>query len=260
MSGQSPSESGPRLLKLAVIATAAGAFSGLFGVGGGTVIVPLLVLWFGYAEHVATGTSLAAIVADRGCSPRSRHGAYGNVDLGKGLLVGVPGRGGRGRRHRAPAAPVRPKAVSLLFAARARRRRDRAADRLNELAAILLGFLGRRRRRAWWASAAASCSCRRSRSSWTSRQVEAEATSLRRDRARSRSSGTWRQYGYGNVRLRDALVIGMLSPLGVRGRHRGRQQRLASARSRSASPASSCSSRRSSCAARSGPRAADEIP
>ena len=40
--------SGPRLAKLAVIATAAGAFSGLFGVGGGTVIVPLLILWFAY--------------------------------------------------------------------------------------------------------------------------------------------------------------------------------------------------------------------
>jgi uncharacterized protein len=27
--------------------------------------------------------------------------------------------------------------------------------------------------------------------------------------------GTWRQHGYGNVRLRDGLVIGALSPLGV---------------------------------------------
>jgi uncharacterized membrane protein YfcA len=27
--------------------------------------------------------------------------------------------------------------------------------------------------------------------------------------------GTWRQYGYGNVRLRDGLLIGALSPLGV---------------------------------------------
>jgi uncharacterized membrane protein YfcA len=27
--------------------------------------------------------------------------------------------------------------------------------------------------------------------------------------------GTWRQYGYGNVRLRDGLTIGALSPLGV---------------------------------------------
>ena len=51
----------PRLLRLAVIATAAGAFSGLFGVGGGTVMVPLLMLWLGYGEREATGTSLAAI-------------------------------------------------------------------------------------------------------------------------------------------------------------------------------------------------------
>ena len=40
-----------RILKLAAIGTAAGAFSGMFGVGGGTVIVPLLILWFGYGER-----------------------------------------------------------------------------------------------------------------------------------------------------------------------------------------------------------------
>src|SRR5215218_956386 len=49
-----------RLPRLAVIATVGGAFSGLFGVGGGTVIVPLLILWFGYREREATGTSLLA--------------------------------------------------------------------------------------------------------------------------------------------------------------------------------------------------------
>jgi len=27
--------------------------------------------------------------------------------------------------------------------------------------------------------------------------------------------GSWRQYGYGNVRLRDGLIVGLLSPLGV---------------------------------------------
>jgi DNA polymerase (family 10) len=47
--------------KLAAIGTLAGIFSGLFGVGGGTVIVPLLIFWFGYGERLATGTSLAAI-------------------------------------------------------------------------------------------------------------------------------------------------------------------------------------------------------
>jgi uncharacterized membrane protein YfcA len=77
------------LAKFAVIGTAAGAFSGLFGVGGGTVIVPLLVLWFGFGEHEATGTSLAAIIVIAAFGV-AFHGAYGNVDVGKGLLVGVP--------------------------------------------------------------------------------------------------------------------------------------------------------------------------
>jgi uncharacterized protein len=81
------------LAKLALIGTVAGMFSGLFGVGGGTVIVPLLVLWFGYGEHEATGTSLAAIVVIAAFGV-AFHGAYGNVDVGKGLLVGVPAVGG----------------------------------------------------------------------------------------------------------------------------------------------------------------------
>jgi uncharacterized membrane protein YfcA len=80
---------GGRLVKLAVIGTAAGLFSGLFGVGGGTIIVPLLVLWFAYPEHVATGTSLAAI-AVIAVFAVATHGAYGNVDVAKGLLVGLP--------------------------------------------------------------------------------------------------------------------------------------------------------------------------
>jgi uncharacterized membrane protein YfcA len=78
-----------RPLRLAAIASAAGAFSGLFGVGGGTVIVPLLVLWLGYEQKEATGTSLAAIVVI-GVLAAAAQAAYGNVDLGKGVLVGLP--------------------------------------------------------------------------------------------------------------------------------------------------------------------------
>src|SRR2546423_9535586 len=75
--------------RLAVIATLAGAFSGLFGVGGGSVMVPLLILWIGYEEREATGTSLAAIplIALFGALVQ---GLHGNVDVPKGLLVGVP--------------------------------------------------------------------------------------------------------------------------------------------------------------------------
>jgi uncharacterized membrane protein YfcA len=82
-----------RLLKLAAIATGAGAFSGLFGVGGGTVIVPLLIVWLGYGEREATGTSLTAIVLIA-ILATAGHGLYGNVDVGKGLLVAAPGLAG----------------------------------------------------------------------------------------------------------------------------------------------------------------------
>ncbi len=76
-------------MRLAAIATAAGAFSGLFGVGGGTIIVPLLVLWLGYEHREATGTSLAAI-AVIGAIAAGAHALYGNVDLANGLLVAAP--------------------------------------------------------------------------------------------------------------------------------------------------------------------------
>jgi uncharacterized protein len=82
----------PRV-RLALVATAAGAFSGLFGIGGGTIIVPLLVLWLGYGHREATGTSLAAI-AIIGSFAAAAHGLYGNVDLAKGLLVAAPAVGG----------------------------------------------------------------------------------------------------------------------------------------------------------------------
>jgi uncharacterized membrane protein YfcA len=78
-----------RSLALVVIGTLAGVFSGLFGVGGGTVIVPLLILWLGYDHRAATGTSLAAIIfiAAFGVATQA---AYGNVRVLYGLLVGVP--------------------------------------------------------------------------------------------------------------------------------------------------------------------------
>jgi len=104
-----------RTLRLAVIGTAAGLFSGLFGVGGGTVIVPLLVLWLGYGTREATGTSLAAIVVIAAAAMLAQ-GAYGNVHLGDGLLVGVPAVGGV-LAGTALQQRVDPRTVSLLFAA-----------------------------------------------------------------------------------------------------------------------------------------------
>jgi uncharacterized membrane protein YfcA len=82
-----------RTLKLAAIGTAGGLFSGLFGVGGGAVIVPLLLLWLAYGEREAAATSLGAIVVIAGFAVVAQ-GLYGNVDVRDGLLVGVPAVGG----------------------------------------------------------------------------------------------------------------------------------------------------------------------
>ena len=51
-----------RILAFIAIGLVTGLFAGLFGVGGGAVIVPLLVLAAGFDQRFASGTSLAAIV------------------------------------------------------------------------------------------------------------------------------------------------------------------------------------------------------
>ncbi len=107
--------SGNRPLKLAVIGTLAGVFSGLFGVGGGTVMVPLLVLWLGYGAREATGTSLAAIILIAAFAAATQ-GVYGNVHVYDAVLIGVPAIGGvlmgTWLQQRLPT-----RTISLLFAA-----------------------------------------------------------------------------------------------------------------------------------------------
>ena len=97
------------------IGTLAGLFSGLFGVGGGTVIVPLLVLWLGYGERAATGTSLAAIVFIAGFGAAAQ-GLYGNVHVLDAVLIGVPAVGGV-LVGTALQQRLRSRWISLLFAA-----------------------------------------------------------------------------------------------------------------------------------------------
>ncbi|WP_426321265.1 sulfite exporter TauE/SafE family protein [Microbacterium sp. E-13] len=54
---------GPRFYAVCIgIGLLAGLLSGLFGVGGGTIIVPFLVLFLRFDQRLAAGTSLAAIV------------------------------------------------------------------------------------------------------------------------------------------------------------------------------------------------------
>ena len=79
----------PHLPVLVGIGIVAGFFSALFGVGGGIVVVPLLVLLAGFEGKRATGTSLVAIgfAALFGVVAFT---ALGRVEWGDAALVGVP--------------------------------------------------------------------------------------------------------------------------------------------------------------------------
>ncbi len=65
----------------------------MFGVGGGVVLVPLLIIWLAYGEREAAGTSLAAIAVIALLATVGQ-GLYGNVDLLQGVVIGIPAVGG----------------------------------------------------------------------------------------------------------------------------------------------------------------------
>ena len=68
------------------VGLAAGLLSGLFGVGGGTVIVPMLELLLGFDQKLASGTSLAAIVPTATVGVIS-YAIHGSVDVVVALIL-----------------------------------------------------------------------------------------------------------------------------------------------------------------------------
>jgi len=80
-------------VRLVVIGLVAGVFSSLFGVGGGIVIVPLLIMVAGYGAREASATSLGAIVLTA-LAGVAFYAAHGKVDPAFALLVGIPAVGG----------------------------------------------------------------------------------------------------------------------------------------------------------------------
>lgn len=79
---------------LLLLGLAAGALSGLFGIGGGTIIVPALALWLGMPQKLAAGTSVAAILPTAVVGAIT-YGVQGHVDwvaaicLAVGIIAGA---------------------------------------------------------------------------------------------------------------------------------------------------------------------------
>jgi len=74
-------------LAYAVVGLAAGVLSGLIGIGGGVLVVPALVMAFGFSQHQAQGTTLAMLVPPIGVLAAWTYYRLGYVDLkAAGLL------------------------------------------------------------------------------------------------------------------------------------------------------------------------------
>jgi len=65
----------------------AGVTSGLIGIGGGIIIVPVLVLLFGFSQQLAQGTTLALMVPPLGALAALTYYRQGYVDIKTAVLI-----------------------------------------------------------------------------------------------------------------------------------------------------------------------------
>lgn len=76
-------------LRFLLIGLAAGVLSGLFGIGGGVVIVPALVFVAGLSPEAATGTSLASLLLPVGALGAFKYWQSGHVHVAVALWIAV---------------------------------------------------------------------------------------------------------------------------------------------------------------------------
>jgi uncharacterized membrane protein YfcA len=105
----------PTVPVLAGIGLLAGLFAALFGVGGGIVVVPLLVVLLGFEPRPAAGTSLAAIGLTA-CFGVIAYVAVGRVQWGEAATIGLPAVAGA-LAGTALQQRLSSRTLSLLFAA-----------------------------------------------------------------------------------------------------------------------------------------------
>lgn len=75
------------ILILILIGIAGGFLSGMFGVGGGVIIVPALVFFIGMSQHEAQGTSLGLMLFPIGILAAYNYHKLGQMDWTAGLIV-----------------------------------------------------------------------------------------------------------------------------------------------------------------------------
>jgi len=76
-------------LLLIGIGLTAGVAAGLFGIGGGILVVPALVFLANFSQEKATGTSLAVLLPPVGILACLEYYRHGNVDLRAAALIAL---------------------------------------------------------------------------------------------------------------------------------------------------------------------------
>jgi uncharacterized membrane protein YfcA len=70
-----------------IIGAIGGLASGLFGIGGGIVIVPGLIYWAGFSSHMAIGTSLAVLLPPIGLGAALEYYRHGSLDVRAAIIL-----------------------------------------------------------------------------------------------------------------------------------------------------------------------------
>ncbi len=70
-----------------LIGLSAGILSGLIGIGGGVIMIPLLTLFLGYNQHLSQGTTLAAMIPPIGLLAALEYYRSGYVNIPVALLM-----------------------------------------------------------------------------------------------------------------------------------------------------------------------------
>ena len=76
-----------QIIGLLITGLLAGVMSGLLGIGGATIVIPILVLIYGLNQHIAQGTTLAMMIPPIGLLAAWQYWKHGNVNIGWAALL-----------------------------------------------------------------------------------------------------------------------------------------------------------------------------
>ncbi len=76
-------------LGFVLVGLGAGIFGGFFGIGGAVVMIPCLVFLFGFSQHQAQGTTLAAMIPPIGLLAALKYYQHGHVKVMPAMLIAL---------------------------------------------------------------------------------------------------------------------------------------------------------------------------